>query len=59
MYKQHTGQRTTTEDAAFWLTDSVYKTVNQKINVGGIFCDLAVSFSDAARLLIVWIIKFC
>jgi len=42
-----------TEDAAFKPTDSVYKSLNQKINVGGIFCDLAVTFSDSARLLIV------
>jgi len=42
-----------TEDAAFKLTDSVYKSINQKINFGGIFCDLTVSFSDSARLLIV------
>jgi len=31
-----------TEDAAFRLTDSVYKSINKKINVGGIFYDLAV-----------------
>jgi len=37
-----------TEDAAFKQTDRVYKSVNQKINVGGIFCDLAVSFSNSA-----------
>jgi hypothetical protein len=42
-----------TEDAAFKLTDSVYKSINQKINVGGIFCELAASFSDSARLLVV------
>jgi len=30
-----------TEDAAFRQTDSVLKSINQKIHVGRIFCDLA------------------
>ena len=30
-----------TEDAAFRLTDSVLKSLNQKLHVGGIFCDLS------------------
>jgi hypothetical protein len=33
-----------TEKAAFKLTDSVFKSLNQKINVGGIFCDLTKAF---------------
>jgi len=33
-----------TEDAAFRLTDSVFKSINQKIHVGGIFFDLAKAF---------------
>jgi hypothetical protein len=33
-----------TENAAFRLTDSVFKSRNQKIHVGGIFCDLAKAF---------------
>jgi len=33
-----------TEDAAFMLTDSVLKSLNQKLYVGGIFCDLSKSF---------------
>ena len=33
-----------TEDAAFRLTDSVFKSINQKMHVGGIFCDLATAF---------------
>jgi len=33
-----------TEDVAFRLTDSVFKSINQKICVGGIFCDLAKTF---------------
>jgi hypothetical protein len=30
-----------TEDAAFRLTDSVFKSLNQKLHVGGIFCELS------------------
>jgi len=33
-----------TEDAAFRLTDSVFKPVNKKMHVGRIFCDLAKAF---------------
>jgi hypothetical protein len=33
-----------TEDAAFKLTDNVLKSINQKMHVGGIFCDLAKAF---------------
>jgi len=33
-----------TEDAAFRLTDSVFKSVKQKMHVGGIFCVLANAF---------------
>jgi hypothetical protein len=33
-----------TEKAAFKLTDSVFKSLNQKIHVGGIFCDLTKAF---------------
>jgi hypothetical protein len=32
------------EDAAFELTDSVFESINQKMHVGGIFCDLAKAF---------------
>ena len=32
------------EDAAFGLTDSVFKPINQKILVERIFCDLAKAF---------------
>jgi len=53
--KQHSGHRTvgfrkgiSTEDAAFRLTDSVLKSINQKKSlvggIGGIFCDLAKTF---------------
>ena len=33
-----------TENTAFRLTDSVFKSVNQKMHVGGIFCVLAMTF---------------
>jgi hypothetical protein len=33
-----------TENAAFKLTDSVLKSLNQKMLLGGIFCDLAKAF---------------
>ena len=33
-----------TEDAAFELTDTVFKSLNQKLHVGGIFCDLSKAF---------------
>jgi hypothetical protein len=33
-----------TESAAFRLIDGVFKSLNQKIHVGGIFCDLAKAF---------------
>jgi hypothetical protein len=33
-----------TEDAAFRLTDSVFKYLNQKLYVTGIFCDLSKAF---------------
>jgi hypothetical protein len=37
-------QGKSTENAAFKLTDSVLKSINQKMHVGGIFSDLAESF---------------
>jgi len=50
-YRQHSGHRTvgfrkgiSTEDAAFRLTDSVFKSINQTRQVGGIFYDLEKSF---------------
>jgi hypothetical protein len=32
------------KNAAFMLTDSVLKSINQKMHVGGIFCDLENAF---------------
>jgi hypothetical protein len=36
---------TSTLFANIRLTDSVFKFINQKIHVGGIFCDLAKAFN--------------
>jgi len=33
-----------TEDAAFRPRDSVFKSIKQKMHVGGIFCDLTKAF---------------
>jgi hypothetical protein len=33
-----------TGDAALTLTDNVLKSINQKMHVGGIFCDLAKAY---------------
>jgi len=33
-----------TEDAAFRLTDIVLKSLNQRLYIGGIFCDLSKAF---------------
>jgi hypothetical protein len=32
------------DNAAFKLTDSVFKSINQKMHVGGIFCNSAKAF---------------
>jgi len=37
-------QQSSTENAAFKLTDNVLKSINQKMHVGGIFCDLTKAF---------------
>jgi len=41
-----------TENTAFWLTNSVFKSISYKIHVGGIFIELV-------KVLLVWIMKFC
>jgi hypothetical protein len=33
-----------TENTVFKLTDCVFKSINQKMHVGGIFCDLTKTF---------------
>jgi hypothetical protein len=37
-------QGSSTENAAFKVTDNVFKYINQKMHVGGIFCDLSKDF---------------
>jgi len=37
-------QGSSTEDAAFKPTDSVFKTINHKLHFGRLFCDLAKAF---------------
>jgi hypothetical protein len=41
-----------TEDANCCPTDSVFKSINQKINVGGNFCDLAKAFDFVNRAIL-------
>jgi hypothetical protein len=38
------GKGLSAENAAFKVTDNVLKAINQKMHVGGIFCDLAKAF---------------
>jgi len=37
-------QEKSTDNAAFKLTNNVLKSINQKMHVGGIFCDSAKAF---------------
>ena len=40
--EQHAfGNGMSTEDATFRLTESVFKSLNQILHIGGIFCDLS------------------
>ena len=40
--EQHAFERgMSTEDAAFRLTNNVLRSLNQKLHVGGIFCDIS------------------
>lgn len=48
-----------TEDAAFGLTDIVVKSVYQKINVGGIFCDLPQAFYCVNCEVLLAKLRFC
>jgi hypothetical protein len=41
------------DNAAFMLTNSVFKSINQKMHVGGIFCDLTKAFNRVNHEILV------
>jgi hypothetical protein len=43
---------TLTENPAFRLTDSILKSINQKMHIGGIFCSSAKAFDCANHKII-------
>jgi hypothetical protein len=45
-------QGKSTENAAFKLTDSAFKSINQKVHVGGILSDLAKAFDSVNHAIL-------
>jgi len=48
-----------TENAAFRVTDTVSKFINQKMHVGRIICDLAKAFDGRNREILLADLHFC
>jgi hypothetical protein len=48
-----------TENAAFRVTDTVLKSVNQKMHVGGIFCDFAKALDCRNHEILLADLHFC
>jgi len=48
-----------TEDAAFRLTDNVFRSINHKMHDRGIFCDLAKAFNCVIQEILLAKLHFC
>jgi hypothetical protein len=48
-----------TENPAFRVADSVFKSVNQIMHVGGIFCDLVQAYDSRYHEILVAELHFC